>query len=50
MTSHEILDFLQEKKSYLRKEFGVLSIGLFGSYAKGTQGAESDVDLFVELS
>jgi predicted nucleotidyltransferase len=49
MTSQEILDFLQEEKPYLRKEFGVLSIGLFGSYAKGTQGPKSDVDLLVEL-
>jgi len=49
MTSQEIMNFLQEKKPYLREEFGVLSIGLFGSYAKGTQGPKSDVDLLVEL-
>jgi len=50
MTRQEILNFLQEKKPYLREEFGVLSIGLFGSYAKGTQRPESDVDLYVELT
>ena len=50
MTKQEILAFLQEKKPYLREEYGVLSIGLFGSYAEGTQGSESDVDLYVELS
>ena len=50
MTRQEILNFLQEKKTYLREEFGVLSIGLFGSYAKGTQGPESDIDLYVELT
>ena len=49
MTGQEILEFLQEKKSYLKNEFGVLSIGLFGSYVKGTQGPKSDVDLLVEL-
>ena len=27
-----------------------MSIGLFGSYAMGTQGPESDVDLYVELT
>ena len=27
-----------------------MSIGLFGSYAKGTQGPESDVDLLIELT
>jgi predicted nucleotidyltransferase len=49
MNGQEIMDFLQEKKSYLKKEFGVLSIGLFGSYANGTQGPNSDVDFLVEL-
>ena len=27
-----------------------MSIGLFGSYANGTQGPESDVDLLIELT
>ncbi len=50
MTGQEILDLLREEKPYLRREFGVLSIGLFGSYVKGTQGLESDVDLLIELT
>jgi predicted nucleotidyltransferase len=50
VTEQEILDILRAEKPYLRKQFGVLSIGLFGSYAKGIQGSDSDVDLLVELS
>jgi predicted nucleotidyltransferase len=50
MTEQEILDILRAEKSYLAKEFGLLSIGLFGSYAEGAQGPESDVDLLVELT
>jgi predicted nucleotidyltransferase len=50
MTGQEILNVLRNEKFYLREEFGVISIGLFGSYVKGTQRPESDVDLFVELS
>ena len=50
MTGQEILDLLRKEKPFLRREFGVLSIGLFGSYAKGTPGPESDVDLLVELT
>ncbi len=50
MTGQEILDLLREEKPYLRREFGVLSIGLFGSYVKGTQGPQSDVDLLIELT
>jgi hypothetical protein len=50
LTDQEILDLLQKEKAFLKREFGVLSIGLFGSYVKGTQGPESDVDLLVELT
>jgi len=50
VTEQEILNILRAEKLYLRNEFGLLSIGLFGSYAKGTQGPESDVDLLVELT
>ena len=31
------------------KEFGVVNIGLFGSYAKERQSVESDIDVIVEL-
>ena len=50
MTDKEILDILRKEKPYLQKEFGLLSIGLFGSYAKGTQRPESDIDLLVEFT
>ena len=50
MTENEILDILQAEKPYLRQRFGLLSIGVFGSYAEGAQGPDSDVDLLVELT
>ena len=50
LTDQEILDLLQKEKAFLKREFGVLSIGLFGSYVNGTQGPESDVDLLIELT
>jgi predicted nucleotidyltransferase len=40
---------LKAEKSYLAKEFGVVSIGLFGSFARGQSGRNSDIDLIVEL-
>jgi uncharacterized protein len=49
MTGQEILDLLRQEKPYLSRKFGVLSIGLFGSYSKATQNSESDVDLLIEL-
>jgi len=33
----------------LRRRYGVRSVGLFGSYARGEQGRRSDVDLLVEF-
>ena len=49
MNEQEILDILRAEKPYLEQEFGLLSIGLFGSFAKGTQGPESDIDILVEI-
>jgi len=49
LTHTEIMDILKNDKAFLRKEFGVINIGLFGSYAKGNQKEDSDIDFLVEL-
>ena len=46
----EILNIIRQEKPYLKKHFGLLTIGLFGSYAKAKENAESDIDLLVELA
>ena len=33
----------------LRRQYGVRSLGIFGSYVRGDQRSESDLDLLVEL-
>lgn len=48
-TNNPILEILKEEKPYLQKNFGVLSLGLFGSYAQNKETTDSDVDLLVEL-
>lgn len=48
-TKGEILDFLTRNKQYFRDRFGVIKIGLFGSYAKDEQTELSDIDLIVEF-
>jgi len=40
---------LKAEKTFLRNEFGVINIGLFGSYVKENQRANSDIDILVEL-
>ena len=49
LTNTEIIDILRADRTFLKKEFGVINIGLFGSYARGKQKADSDIDLIVEL-
>jgi len=41
---------LAELKPVLREKFKVESIGLFGSYVRGEQKGESDLDVLVEFS
>jgi predicted nucleotidyltransferase len=48
-TKDEILYILREQLPYLRDTYGVNTIGLFGSYSRGEQNPESDVDLFVRF-
>ena len=50
LTKDHILDQLKIERAYIKSQFGVISIGLFGSYAKDEQKPESDIDLIVELS
>jgi uncharacterized protein len=47
-TSEAILGFLHEHRSEL-KAMGVAKIGLFGSYVRGEQKPESDIDILVTI-
>lgn len=49
MTKTIILSFLAEHKDEMQEKFGLKKIGLFGSYARNEQNADSDIDLAVEI-
>ena len=49
MTKTDILDFLRSHKDEMHKKFGLIKIGLFGSYVRGEQREDSDIDLVVEI-
>jgi len=49
MSKEKVAELLRENYPYLASEYGVRRIGLFGSYAKGTPGEVSDVDMVVEF-
>ncbi len=45
----DILVILSSQKNVLREKYGVLSLAVFGSYARNEQKSKSDIDVFVEL-
>ncbi len=44
----DILQILRAKLPELQERYGVRSLGVFGSYVRGAQHTESDLDLLVE--
>ncbi|NMC74499.1 MAG: nucleotidyltransferase family protein [Geobacteraceae bacterium] len=50
MTKEEILAFLREHKPEMEERFGVIRIGLFGSYVRGEAREDSDIDFSIELT
>ncbi len=49
LNKEKITEILREKYPYLISEYGVRRIGLFGSYAKGKQTEDSDIDIVAEF-
>ncbi|MFA5903291.1 MAG: nucleotidyltransferase family protein [Desulfobacula sp.] len=50
LSKNEIISIIKAEKSFLKDNFGVINIGLFGSYAKNQQTPDSDIDLLVEFA
>ena len=46
----DILQVIREKQPELTSRFTVRHIGVFGSFARDSASAESDVDILVELA
>lgn len=49
LDKEHILKFLKEKKDYLFQNFGVKESSLFGSFARGEQNEDSDIDFYVDM-
>ncbi len=45
----EIKIILRQHEKELREKYGVIEIGLFGSYLRGEEKEESDLDILVEF-
>ncbi|MBT8369327.1 MAG: nucleotidyltransferase family protein [Deltaproteobacteria bacterium] len=48
-TKDEILNLLVKNKSELENRFKVRNLALFGSYSRGDQKPDSDVDILVDI-
>ena len=48
-TVAELKPILQAQKPYLAEKYGVTEIGIFGSYVRGEQRLDSDLDILIEL-
>ncbi len=48
MTKNIILNYLKNKKEELRNKYGIISLGLYGSYARDEATDNSDIDIFYE--
>jgi predicted nucleotidyltransferase len=48
-TKEQVLACLAQLKPHLREKFGLRELALFGSYARGDQRDDSDVDVLVDV-
>lgn len=46
---NELKQVLQAQKPYLAEKYGVTIVGIFGSYVRGEQRPDSDLDILIEL-
>jgi uncharacterized protein len=50
LTKNKIIDEIKKREKEIKEKFNVKSLSLFGSYARGKQKSESDIDILVEFN
>lgn len=49
ITQKEIQETLKQYQPFLKEQFKVNKIGLFGSFVRGEETADSDIDILVDV-
>lgn len=49
MVKDDIVRFIRENRDYLKQQFHIKKIGIFGSFVRGEQRESSDIDLIIEF-
>ncbi len=49
LNTNDVLEFLRNHRQTLKSDFRIVKLGLIGSFARGEQTEESDIDLLVEF-
>ena len=49
MNKNDIIEYLQKNQSYFHNTFGIKFIGLFGSFSRGDQTTQSDIDILYDI-
>ncbi|MCD6362722.1 MAG: nucleotidyltransferase family protein [Synergistetes bacterium] len=50
ISKEELLAFLRRKKAFFYTAYGIKKIGVFGSYVRGEETRESDIDIIVDMA
>ncbi len=49
MTLAEIKETLKTQKPYLADRYGIVELAVFGSYVRGEQQTDSDIDVLIDV-
>ncbi len=49
MNKNEIIDYLQKQQPYFHANFGIRFVGLFGSFSRGDETEDSDIDILYRI-
>ena len=48
-SQNDIINYLKNNKESFSKKYGIIKLGVFGSFARDTQNEKSDLDILVEF-